>query len=235
MFNRSFLRRRKVSKLPQSFIQYSSGAAGDQFGYCCALSNDGTTAIVGQPYDNNAGGADAGSAVVFTRSGKTWTEQAVLTYSAGAANDTFGYSVDLSSDGNTAICGVPADNPSGSSSGSAVVFTRSGSTWTQQAVLTFSGKNYFDSFGRSVSLSSDGNVVIIATPGSSFGSSFGIAVMFVRRDNVWNQQSVLSYSSGVAGDLFAWSVALSADSNVAIAGTPGIGADVGGAVIFYNH
>ena len=407
MFNRSFLRRRKVSKLPQSFIQYSSGAANDQFGYCCALSSDGTTAIVGQPYDDNAKGTDAGSAVVFTRSGKTWTEQAVLTYSAGAASDTlgfsvalssdgntaicgapladssgsnsgsavvftrsgstwtqqavltyssgaasdlFGYSVALSGDGNTAICGVPLDDPSGSNSGSAVVFTRSGATWTQQAalthsigsvgaqfgfsvalssdgntaiagaptdssvgsnggsavifirsgvtwteqatlrnsagvngdlfgfsvalssdgntaiagapyaqpggigragnsvvftrngttwtqqaVLTYSGKDYFEEFGKSVLLSSDGNVVIIGTPGWPSGNNFGIAVMFARNNGVWNQQSVLSYSSGVAGENLGWSVALSADSNVAIAGATGIGSDVGGAVIFYNH
>lgn len=408
MFNRSFLRRRKVSQLPQSLVQYSSGAAGDQFGYCCALSSDGTTAIVGQPYDDNAKGTDAGSAVVFIRSGKTWTEQAVLTYSAGAASDTFGFSVDLSSDGNTAICGVPLADPSGSSSGSAVVFTRSGSTWTQQAVLTYSSaassdlfgysvalsgdgntaicgvvnddnaggtnagsavvftrsgatwtqqtalthsignagaqfgssvdlsndgntaivgvpndnsvgssrgcavifirngatwteqatlknsagvngdtlgfsvalssdgntaiagapyaapggfgragnavvftrsgatwtqqevltysnKYFFDELGKSVSLSSDGNVVIIGTPGGPSGNGFGIAVMFARNNGIWNQQSVLSYSSGVAGDLLGWSVALSADSNVAIAGAAGIGSDVGGAVIFYNH
>ena len=84
-------------------------------------------------------------------------------------------------------------------------------------------------------LSSDGNVVIIGTPGWPSGNNFGIAVMFARNNGVWNQQSVLSYSSGVAGENLGWSVALSADSNVAIAGATGIGSDVGGAVIFYNH
>ena len=236
MFNRSFLRRRKVSKLPQSFIQYSSGAANDQFGYCCALSSDGTTAIVGQPYDDNAKGTDAGSAVVFIRSGKTWTEQAVLTYSAGAASDTLGFSVALSSDGNTAICGAPLADPSGSNSGSAVVFTRSGSTWTQQAVLTYSSGAASDLFGYSVALSSDGNTAICGVPlDDPSGSNSGSAVVFTRSGATWTQQAALTHSIGSIGAIFGSSVALSSDGNTAIAGAPldsSVGSNGGSAVIF---
>jgi hypothetical protein len=221
MFNRSFLRRRKVSKLPQSFVQYSSGSADDQFGYSCALSSDGTTAIVGQPYDDNAGGTNAGSAVVFTRSGKTWTEQAVLTYSAGAVNDTLGFSVDLSSDGNTAICGVPYDDPSGSNSGSAIVFTRSGVTWTQQATLTHSVGAAGARFGASVNLSSNGDTAIVGAPqDSSVGSNRGSAVIFIRSGATWTEQATLKYSAATNGNYVGFSVALSSDGNTAIAGAP---------------
>ena len=229
MFNRSFLRRRKVSKLPQSFVQYSAGAADDQFGYCCALSSDGTTAIVGQPFDNNAGGTDAGSAVVFIRSGKTWTEQAVLTYSAGAAYDAFGTSVALSSDGNTAICGVPRDNPSGPSSGSAVVFTRSGATWTQQAVLTYSPGATYNLLGTSVDLSSDGNTAICGAPTN--GLSNGLAVVFTRSGATWTQQAALTHSVGSVAAYFGESVDLSSNGNTAIVGAP-YDSSKGSAVIF---
>ena len=54
-------------------------------------------------------------------------------------DDDFGYSVGLSSDGNTALVGARFENPSGA----AYVFTRSGATWTQQQKLTAS-----DAVGR---------------------------------------------------------------------------------------
>ena len=47
-----------------------------------------------------------GSAYVFVRSGTSWSQQAELTASDGAAFDNFGYSVALS--GDTALVGAPA-------------------------------------------------------------------------------------------------------------------------------
>ncbi len=65
-------------------------------------------------------------------------EQAKLTASDGAADDYFGFSVAISGDGSTAVIGARDDDDRGSISGSAYVFTRSGSSWTQQAKLTAS-------------------------------------------------------------------------------------------------
>ena len=158
----------------------------------------------------------------------------MLSQSGGAANDNFGYSVDLSDDGNTAICGVPYRGAT--DTGAAVVFTRSGATWTQQAVLTYSSAAANDLFGYSVSLSGDGNAALCGAYGGDIPvADAGIAIMFTRNNGVWVQGSVLSYSSGVAGDSVGMSVALSRNGNIAIAGAPGIGADVGGAIVFYNH
>ena len=55
------------------------------------------------------------------------------TASDGAVGDSFGYSVAL--DGDTVLVGAYGDD---SSPGSAYIFTRSGTTWTQQAKLTAS-------------------------------------------------------------------------------------------------
>ena len=85
-------------------------AASDQFGFWVALSSDATTAIVGAIYDDVSGVANQGSATIFTRSGGTWTEQQTITQTDGEASDFFGYSVALSSDGNTAIVGAPQDD-----------------------------------------------------------------------------------------------------------------------------
>ncbi len=80
----------------------SDGAAGDYFGSSVALSGD--TALVGAAGDDVGVNTDQGSAYVFVRSGTTWTQQAQLTASDGAAYDHFGSSVALS--GDTALVGA---------------------------------------------------------------------------------------------------------------------------------
>ena len=90
----------------QAHLTASDGAAGDWFGYRVAISSD--TALVGSPQQTVGGNADQGSAYVFTRSGASWSQQAHLTASDGAAHDYyFGNSVAIS--GETALVGAPGD------------------------------------------------------------------------------------------------------------------------------
>ena len=58
----------------------------------------------GPTADDTTGGGNAGSAYVFVRSGTTWSEQAKLTASDAADDDSFGYSVAVS--GDTAVVGA---------------------------------------------------------------------------------------------------------------------------------
>jgi hypothetical protein len=77
-------------------------------------------------------------------------------------NDYFGYSVAISSDGNTAIIGAHSDD---SDRGSAYIYTRAGSSWSQQTKLVAADGAGGDNFGRSVAISSDGNTAIIGAYG----------------------------------------------------------------------
>ena len=123
-----------------------------------ALSSDGNTALIGGPSDNG----EVGAAWVFTRSGSTWTQQGAKLTGAGkrSARRPFGRSVALSADGNTALIGRPQATTA--QVGAAWVFTRSGSTWTQQgAKLTGGGESRAGDFGYSVALSADGNTALI--------------------------------------------------------------------------
>ena len=85
-------------------------------------------------------------------------EIAKLLASDGSTNDQFGVSVSISSDGNTAIVGAYNDD---SGRGSAYIYTRSGTTWSQQTKLTASDGSSDDYFGYSVSISGDGNTAIV--------------------------------------------------------------------------
>jgi hypothetical protein len=211
----------------------------DQFGISVALSSDGNTALMGSFLEDPSGVVDAGSAYVFTRSGSTWTQQAKLVASDAQAGDRFGWPVVLSSDGNTALITAYREDPSGlADAGAAYVFTRSGSTWTQQAKLVASDAQAGDEFGRSAALSGDGNTALI---GAHFEDPSGLAdagaaYVFTRSGSTWTQQAKLVASDAQAGDRFGWSVALSGDGNTALIGAftedPGGISDAGSVYVF---
>lgn len=112
----------------QAQLTAGDGSRFDQFGTSVAL--DAGTAIVGAQSDSTGNG-QTGSAYAFLRSGTIWTQQTPkLVANDGAAGDYFGFSVALS--GDTALVGAPYDDVVLSDEGSAYVFLRSGTTWTQQ-------------------------------------------------------------------------------------------------------
>jgi regulation of enolase protein 1 (concanavalin A-like superfamily) len=198
----------------QAKIQASDKQAGDKFGYSVSISGDGNTAIAGA-YNEDTGATDAGSAYIFTRSGTTWTQQAKIQASDKQAYDQFGWSVSISSNGNTAIVGAYTEDTGGSSAGAAYIFTRSGTTWTQQAKIQASDKATSDLFGYSVSISGDGNTAIA---GALFEEYGGSAYIFTRSGTTWTQQAKIQASDRQASDFFGSSVSMSSNGNTAIVG-----------------
>ena len=207
----------------QQKLVASDAANSDRFGNSVSLSSDGNTALVGAYYKSSATGA----AYIFTRSGSTWTQQQKLVASDGVTDDQFGVSVSLSSDGNTALVGAYYKS---SATGAAYIFTRSGSTWTQQAKLVAGDADTSDRFGISVSLSSDGSTAIVGAWGNS--SYTGAAYIFTRSGTTWAQQQKLTASDGVSGDWFGISVSLSSDGNTALVGAYYKSSNTGAAYIF---
>jgi hypothetical protein len=216
----------------QQELNAADGAGSDRFGYAVSLSLD--TAIVGAPLDDNAGGPDAGSAYVFLRVGTFWVDQQKLVASDTAAFDNLGISVSLS--GDTAVLGASAaDLPGALDAGSAYVFVRSGTTWTEQQKLAASDAAGFDLLGWSVSVSGDTVVAGARLDDTATVFDTGSAYVFVRSGTAWSeQQKLLASVSGAALDGFGGSVSLSGDT--ALIGAPGddsvTGTDVGSAYVF---
>jgi hypothetical protein len=196
----------------QQKLLASDGAPSDGFGFSVSIVGD--TALIGAP-----GNCDNGSVYVFTRTGATWTQQQKLLASDGAAGDWLGFSVSLS--GDTALIGAWRNDGNGSWwSGSAYVFMRTGSTWTQQQKLFASDGAAGDHFGHSVSIVRD--TALIGAPGDSDnGSNSGSAYVFTRTGATWTQKQKLLASDGAAEDIFGVSVSLSGDT--ALIGAPGDG------------
>lgn len=136
----------------------SDGVAGDKFG--AALSLSGETALIGalnKTVGNNAG---QGVAYAYLRSGTTWSEQAKLAASDGAAQDQFGAAVALTKD--TAVIGAQrAQVGDAPRQGAAYVFLRSGTAWSQYAKLTSADGESDDYFGSAVAVGTSGNTVLV--------------------------------------------------------------------------
>ena len=211
----------------QQKLTAADAAASDEFG--CSVSISGDTAIVGAKRDDD-GGSDSGSAYVFVRSGTTWTQQQKLTAADAAASDEFGVSISVSSD--TAIVGSHFDDDGGSDSGSAYVFVRSGTTWSQQQKLTAADATASDRFGSSISVSGD-TVIVGARFDDDGGSDSGSAYVFLRSGTTWTQQQKLTAADAGAGDEFGFSVSISGD--IAVVGAyrdDDGGSDSGSAYVF---
>ena len=195
----------------QAELTSSDGAAGDNFGYSVAI--DGGTAVVGAYHRTVGSNSQQGAVYVFVQSGTTWTQQAELTSSDGAANDNFGSSVAVS--GGTAVIGAYNRGVGGNSSqGAAYVFVQSGTSWSQQAEWTASDGGENSRFGVSVSVS--GGTALIGANGQPVGSNSGqgAAYVFVQSGTSWSQQAELTASDGAGGDSFGVSVSLSGGTAV---------------------
>ena len=184
------------------------GAANDFFGNSVAVDAD--TMVVGAyQQDTTSAGTDSGLAYVYVRSGTTWTEQAQLTASDGAATDFFGFCVAAS--GNTIVVGAYQDDTTtGFDSGSVYVFARSGSRWSEQAKIVADDGAMDDRMGFSVAIDED--TIVVGAPGDD--SYRGSVYVYVREGNDWTKQVKLTATEGTTDDYFGGTVAISGDTLV---------------------
>ena len=202
------------------------------FGNAVDLDFSGNTLVVGEigqglvpsGFLNNSTGA----AHVYVRNGAgVWSRQAFLTASNREANDQFGIELSISGDGNTVAIGANGEDSSStgvnrsqgngsSGSGALYVFTRSGTSWSQQSYLKASNTGAGDAFGRFVCISSDSRTLVVASSGEDSsvigisgdqtdnGASDSGAVYSFTLDGAgqWVQQSYIKASNTDAGDSF---------------------------------
>src|SRR5439155_14547453 len=199
------------------------------------------TGINGNQNDDSI--PEAGAVYVFTRSGTTWTQQAYIkasnTGEAGKGDeigdgDQFGFSLALSDDGNTLAAGAIAEDSGASgingnqadnslqSAGAVYVFSRTGTTWSQQAYVKPSNPDAADLFGYSVSLTADGNMLAVGSfdedgPDNKSNGT-GAVYVFARTGTTWSQQAYLRASNGEPQDSLGVSVAISLDGNTIASG-----------------
>ena len=245
--------RNGIEWTPQAYIKPSVVGLEDQFGYSVSLSDDGRALAVGAPEENSAAtginGAESdnsadnsGAAYVFRFIGGTWIQEVYVKASNTNAGDRFGQSVSLSSDGNTLAVGANHENSvstqinsretdnSATNAGAAYVFRFNSVFWSQQAYIKPFNSGSNDEFGQSVSLSNDGNMLVVGAnqeDGSSAGvkgtdnnslPGSGAAYVFEFSNGNWAQQSyVKAYYPANSGH-FGYAVSLSGDGGTLAVG-----------------
>ena len=226
-------------------IVASDRAVNTQFGWSVSISNDGNSIVIGAVAESmDASGSNqisaAGAAYIFTYNGSAWVQIQKVVASDRATYDFFGKSVSISGDGNTFAVGADAEDEdeSGantlSGSGSVYIFTRDTanvltSTWSQQKKLVATDRSAGAYFGSSLSVSSDGQTILVGAYGESEDVSgantltlAGAAYIFTYSGSTWTQKQKIVASNRIGDGYFGWGVSISKDGNVALIGEAGI-------------
>jgi len=227
----------------QAYLKASNTGADDNFGGFVSLSADGSTLAVGAVDESSAAtGINGDQADNSARTSGEWQQQAYIKASNTGAGDIFGR-VSLSADGNTLAVGAPSESSAATGingdqadnlapfSGAVYVFVRTSGLWQQQAYVKASNSDFADDFGRSVSLSADGNTLAVGAPGERSATTgingdqadnsvddSGAAYVFARSNGLWQQQAYVKPSNSGFADDFGSSVSVSADGNTLAVG-----------------
>jgi trimeric autotransporter adhesin len=237
-------RRAGTSWTQEAYLKASNPSVRMQFGARIALDSDtlavgaffegsSATGVNGNQADRGAQGS--GAVYVFTRVGSTWKQQAYLKASNTAAFEWFGDGVALA--GDTLAVGAPREDSGAAGlngnqtdnsvedSGAVYVFTRTGTTWAQQAYVKASNPGAHDRFGTRIAL--DADTLAVGAPQESSGATgvngkqadekapgAGAVYVFTGGGSTWTQEAYLKASNSGAMDDFGSSLALSGDTLV---------------------
>lgn len=187
----------------------SPSVANSSFGVRVAISADGTRAIVSARDDGS------GAAYIFVRSGNAWAQEQRLV--AATTTNFFGSSVAMDGLGTRVVIGANAET----GGGAAYVFSRSGTTWTQEQRIVSSDRASVDLFGAAVGMSEDGSRVVVTAAGdgdASIGLSQGSAYVFSRSGTVWSQEQKVQALDRAQYDQLGVSVSMSSDGSRFVVG-----------------
>src|SRR6185295_1007090 len=207
---------------------------------CNAAEGNGTFAVCGNGLAEPGEACDDGNQADGDgcTAGCRASDTAYVKASAPHGNVQFGMAIALSADGSTLAVGAPFENSaatgidgdqsddSAAYAGAVYVFTRSATSWRQQAYLKASNTRAGAQFGTTVALSADGSTLAVGAIGESSAATgvdgdqsdrsaamAGAVYLFTRGDAVWHQRAYLKPSNTDRDYQFGASVALTADGS----------------------
>jgi len=234
---------------PSPFSTLNGSAADQRFGRAVALNHNGSLLAVGAfdqvlAYRLSSGSATQLGSVIKgrnTQNGHQFGDSAMALSGDGDSNATL--AVGAQGEDNSSAGVKNGDNAPTTTdkaavgSGAAYVFTFSNGDWQQQAYLKASNVDAGDAFGNSLSLSSDGNSLVVSAVGEKSdargvyaGSELGAAdnnndddqpgaAYLFQRDatGLWRQSSYIKASN--RSKRFGSAVSLSGDARSLAIGT----------------
>lgn len=245
-------RRTDNTWVQEAYLKAPNAGPDDNFGIGVGIYGD--TIVVGSIYEDNDDtvitnnslipsddnlSSNSGSAYIFRYNGSVWTMEAYLKASNAGANDYFGYQVALSD--NTVVVGADGEDNNqttithgavisepgiASSSGAVYVFSRSGSTWSQEAYLKAPNAEAGDNFGYRLDISrnlvavtgrfesADDTLVLYGANASGNNSNYrsGAVYLFERSGSIWSHNAYLKAANNDSYDLFGYDVAVDSET-----------------------
>ena len=186
-----------------------------RYGISVHISYSGDTILVGVPYEST-NSVRGGALCIFSRSnsrGNYSLDSILRQPSPYTAYAEFGQSCAISGDGNTVIIGEGNGNV-------VRVYINAGAGWSYQAALLGASNTHFGQDVSSVSISENGNTVLIGAPYTTIGgfARCGEARVYVRSGTSWFGPTVLRHGDPENDDRMGRAVSLSGDGNTAICG-----------------
>ncbi len=246
----------------EAYVKASNTGENDAFGRLVVSGDGRTLAVSAFQEDTLAAGInpptdeaaiDSGAVYIYIRTGSTWTFEAFIKASNPESDDAFGFGMALSTDGNTLAVSAftedtlgsgvgPMPNESLVNSGAVYVFTRTGTSWSQQEFIKASNAGSRDSFGFAVGLSGSGNTLVVGAPfeassgtgidppSNELANNSGAVYVYERVGAVWSFGHFIKASNTGASDSFGVVLAVSEDGStfaVCASGEDGSGTGVG--------
>lgn len=167
----------------------------------------------------NANGCTDSASITAPSAGDLFDGIGYFKASNAHQEDSFGTALGLSADGSTLA--VAADDET-YAQGAVYIFTRSGAGWSEEALLKASNADN-DHFGSSLSLSADGNTLVVGAPmedsdslgvngpSNSGNTNSGAAYVFTRQGASWTEEAFLKASNDTGAQRFGGAVGISGD------------------------
>ncbi|MFT4922328.1 MAG: hypothetical protein ACI8XM_001542, partial [Haloarculaceae archaeon] len=201
----------------------------DNFAFSVAVSDDGSTALVGAHGDDDPNGEMGGSAYVFEESDGTLVQVAKLAVPDGGEYSRFGISVAVADGGTKALVGT------GGGDRSAYIFDRTGDGWSFEATLSTDDPEELENAipAASVAMAGDGTIAFVGTPpresdaAESIGTLTGSVSVYEETGNGWTRRAKIAPEDVDARDLFGWPLSVSDDGTTAVVGAPGASDTIG--------
>ena len=189
----------------------------DNLGFSIDLSSDGNVLAVGA-YGDDENGTASGQVRIYEYKNDEWNQ---VGNNINGENEISwsGYSISLSSNGDTVAIGGRLNNDAGTNAGHTRIFKYISNTWTQLG-SDIDGDAQTVS-GTSVSLSGDGSRVVIGAPGvNSAPHNRGKVRIFEYSSGSWTQLGG-DINGEAEGDLSGRSVSISSDGTTVAIGAHG--------------
>ncbi|MCP4131131.1 MAG: hypothetical protein GY754_09140, partial [bacterium] len=213
----------------ETIIKPFDGVNLDLFGAALTVSADGNTVVAGASMDDD-NGSNSGSVYIYKWNGSDWVVTK-LTASDGMPYDLFGKPVSISGDGTILAVGAPSAN---SGEGGFYIYRWDGSTWNESK-FTPSASNGVNNFGDNLSISADGNTLVVGCQkDDEMSVDSGAIFIYKWNGSLWNETKHMAPDSATE-DNFGVSVSLSSDGSTIVAGahrTDDMGNDSGALYIY---